>query len=344
MSDNKKKHLGFISFAYAIGTILVVFGHSYPLGNAVVPAIMLQLRAFVYSFHMPLFFLIAGILVKHTHNDNRLGMEEYASFIKKKTIKLVTPYFVLGLLAFIPKYLVAQYLTDNVSLTFYYFIRTFLIPRENVWGHFWFISVLFILFCFSYLMLKSLQRTRQVVLLTGIFVALHFYPINIVWFGINDVCIYGLYFWIGILVSDFLIGNQDKFFSLSTGVCTAFAAVLLFNGGPLLIKAMTNIKGVFLFLGAILMIYSIISCGIVYQRKGHSYLDWMNGKTFTMFLLSWPCQAVVEICLNKILKLNSLLVMPAMFLAGLCGPLIVVWLYKDFKVKKKFLKIIVGIN
>ena len=49
----KKKKNNFISIAKAIGIILMVAGHSG------CPAIM---NSFLYLFHMPLFFIIAGIL------------------------------------------------------------------------------------------------------------------------------------------------------------------------------------------------------------------------------------------------------------------------------------------
>ncbi len=342
--DNNKQQLTFISFAYAIGIILVVFGHSYPLGNSYVPQFMLYIRSFIYSFHMPLFFFISGVLMKYTHRGKSLCMGEYLYFIRKKAMRLLTPYFVLTLLAFVPKILVAQYVTNKVLVTFNYFIKVFLVPRESIWGHFWFIPVLFILFCCSYLMLKSLRRTWHVVLFTGIFVLLNTFPIDIGWFGIKDVCVYGFYFFIGILSSDVVIKNQDKLFSLNKGICTVVISVGLFICSHLVMKQGIIINSLFVIITALVMIYSIFALGALYQRKKYRFLEWMQEKNFTIYLLSWPCSALVQIYLNKFLELNWSLVMPAMFLAGLLGPLIVISFYEKLKINNKFLKIIVGIK
>ena len=345
MSDSKKKQLNFIAFAYAIGIVLVIFGHSFPLGRTVVPEITLSLRAFIYSFHMPLFFYISGMLIKYSSDDGGLyrGMA-YSTFILKKAAKLLTPYFILALIAMVPKYFVVEYISDSVSLNADYFIRTFLIPRENVWGHFWFIPVLFILFCFSYLLLKIVRRTWLTVLFTSLLVFINCYPVNMGWFGIRDICFYGIYFWSGIITSDYIIANQTNIFSKNKGILAILTGIILFIILSFKIEHRTILNSMLHLLVAILMIYSILCFGVIYQRKKYVYFNWLNGKVFTVFLLSWPCQAIVEICLNKILNLNWFLVMPSMFLSGLFGPLLIIWIYKKMEIKNKLLKASIGIS
>ena len=48
----EKKRLGFIDLAKAIAFMMVVCGHTFVPGS--------RLRAIIYSFHMPLFFILAG--------------------------------------------------------------------------------------------------------------------------------------------------------------------------------------------------------------------------------------------------------------------------------------------
>lgn len=50
------KHLYWIDFAKVIGLYLMVLGH----GNMVSD----DLRCYIYSFHMPLFFVISGLFAK----------------------------------------------------------------------------------------------------------------------------------------------------------------------------------------------------------------------------------------------------------------------------------------
>lgn len=66
----KASKLKFISYAYAIGAILVVLGHSTPTGVSDMPLVVDKIRTFIYSFHMPLFFFVAGFLFKYT-SDRR---------------------------------------------------------------------------------------------------------------------------------------------------------------------------------------------------------------------------------------------------------------------------------
>lgn len=55
MTKNKK--LLFINYLYAVGTFLVILGHSTPTGASDMPLVFDDARTFIYAFHMPLFFL-----------------------------------------------------------------------------------------------------------------------------------------------------------------------------------------------------------------------------------------------------------------------------------------------
>ena len=70
-----RSRLGYISFAYGIGCILVVLGHSYPLGTVATPKAMDTIRSVIYFFHMPLFFFISGFLLKYSSAVKRHGFK-----------------------------------------------------------------------------------------------------------------------------------------------------------------------------------------------------------------------------------------------------------------------------
>lgn len=71
-----------IDLAKGIGIILVVVGHS---------SLPLWLRNSIYIFHMPLFFMLSGLLYK----SSSCTLREY---VVKKAKSLLYPYFVLGVL------------------------------------------------------------------------------------------------------------------------------------------------------------------------------------------------------------------------------------------------------
>ena len=52
MENLTKKRLNYLDYAKGIGILLVVLGHIY--NNSV--------KLWIYSFHMPLFFIISGYL------------------------------------------------------------------------------------------------------------------------------------------------------------------------------------------------------------------------------------------------------------------------------------------
>ena len=135
-----KERLVYISNARIIGILLVVFGHSYPLTGEI-PKVLDIVRSFIYCFHMPLFVFISAYLVSKTGSIEKYGAKQY---IQKRFVKLMVPYFGLSVLGFLPKILMSGFINDEVEFSFTYFIRTLLVPRENVWGHFWFIPMLFV--------------------------------------------------------------------------------------------------------------------------------------------------------------------------------------------------------
>lgn len=81
---DKSKNIALIDALKAIGIILVVIGHNDTI-----------LTKYIYSFHMPLFFLISGI----TFND--IKWTSFDKFIKSRIKSLLIPYFKYSIILFI---------------------------------------------------------------------------------------------------------------------------------------------------------------------------------------------------------------------------------------------------
>ena len=67
--------------------MLVILGHTYPDSNSI--------KIWIYSFHMPLFFIISGILLNHTNTEDK----DIKSIIISKFKSLIIPYIFFELLA-----------------------------------------------------------------------------------------------------------------------------------------------------------------------------------------------------------------------------------------------------
>lgn len=75
----QKERLDWIDIAKGFGIILVIVGHGL-CGK--------KLSYLIFSFHMPLFFLIDGIFCK----DYKVFSSEHVHFIKKIFSRLIIPY------------------------------------------------------------------------------------------------------------------------------------------------------------------------------------------------------------------------------------------------------------
>lgn len=150
----ERKELRFITILYGIAAALVVFGHSHPLHSAY-PHSPIN---WVYQFHMPLFFLIAGILTAYTAPGRKIW-----PWWKKKALRLLTPYIVLSLAAWLPKTMLGAYMNDDMTISWANLARILLIPREGVWGHFWFIPVYLALELCAAFLWKYLEHTPKVI-------------------------------------------------------------------------------------------------------------------------------------------------------------------------------------
>ena len=81
-----KKHYNYLDLAKGIGIILVVLGH--------IEYISKDLRVFIVSFHMPLFFIISGILLNISGAHER----KFKTILSKRIRRIFLPYLYFSVL------------------------------------------------------------------------------------------------------------------------------------------------------------------------------------------------------------------------------------------------------
>lgn len=96
------KRISYIDMAKGIGILLVVFGHSsFPTP---------EINQWISSFHMPLFFLLSGILLAHTNaHEQAMG-----TLAKKKARGILIPYLSFSILS-----MIFSVILDTASLKSY---------------------------------------------------------------------------------------------------------------------------------------------------------------------------------------------------------------------------------
>lgn len=90
MNYRTEYYLG-IDLLRGVATILTVIGHSfleYPVDCLSIPWCN-TISHYIFSFHMPLFFVLAGFVWKD---------DSFLTLIKKKIIRLLVPYFFFGII------------------------------------------------------------------------------------------------------------------------------------------------------------------------------------------------------------------------------------------------------
>jgi len=127
--SNKKVRLDYLDIAKAIAIYIVVLGHALP--NDVWP----YYRLVIYSFHMPLFFMVSGIVVRrHQHEYNK---EHWLNFFRKNLIALIIPYIIWAIIYTSLKYNLLGYifygsweaLTAIDTLTSLWFLPALFVAR-----------------------------------------------------------------------------------------------------------------------------------------------------------------------------------------------------------------------
>lgn len=339
---NDKKRISYIAQAQFIGCILVILGHSIPLSWNV-PSIIYNADVFVYTFHMPLFFFISGCLFEKTNSANRY---RFVSYFGKRSKKLMLPYVMLTLIGFIPKIFMNNFFGDESNISINYFIKCFLVPRNNVWGHFWFLPTLLIISVFAFLFSKFKNSKAKIGFCILVFF-LFLLPIvpkltNITdWFAINDVIKFSCYYAFGILFANSYFEkivvnrNTNKFLLFLLPI--SIGLFLIDFDSVVLNNAIREFIG-------ILMLIFILVISQLFDITDSQIGGFLTRKTYSMFILSWPFQSVVSIIFESKLGLAYYITMPVSFFVGIFGPIIAIISVDWFenKTKKKIISPIIG--
>ncbi len=330
--ESNRKMSNEISLLYTIGVLLTILGHSHPNDWTTFPA---QPVEFIYSFHMPLFFCISGYLFAKSGSLERNG---YLKWIGDKSKRLLIPYFVISAISFIPKTLLENGNFSDIGLKELF--ECFFAPRFNVWGHFWFLPVIFILYLVfglwrSFFYNNPKHRKYMVVGTFLVAIALHFIKIDIAWLGISDLCNFTVYFVIGILIRDVIKTKKLEKVKLIVGI------LLLMTTSIVLFLEFSQ-NAFVMFIESILMLAACLFVSQLLSEKRFRCVDFINKNVFTFYICSWPFQAVSEKLLNFFTP-EWYVYTTVMFLTGVVAPCVIIMVYRKFKfINCNFLSYLLG--
>lgn len=331
----KLERLGNVAWIQAVGVVLVVFGHS--MNGIDMPDFLYSLRAWVYTFHMPLFFLVSAYLFAYYGGFSHKG--GYFETLKGKFSRLMHPYIIWNAAFVLPKILFSNYINDEVELSVPYFLKLAVYPRENILGHTWFLFVLFEMFVLA-IVFEKLRAKRQLWFpVLALLILVNCFGVEGRLLAVEDVLKDAVFFWIGLMFGSFKVDDVQKYGKDS----------LLFIAVPLLAIIGTvvwvynpwmNINTMIL---AVAMIITIGMIQIRYSISG-SLIDFISRNAFAIFIVHWPVMLVIRLVLYQKLHLASLPTIAMMFIGGLTISMLIAWLAGRCKTPfmKSFTRVVLG--
>jgi len=162
MSTQEQKNLlNWITIAKALGIIFVVMGHFIPKG--ITPSYYIDIKNLIYTFHMPLFFLLAGLLYNYLKYT-------YIELFFNKLKRLIYPFISVAIFFFIIKYFASLFFEMKQPMTLEHILIILTDPRESYMSLLWFVYTLFLIFLIYPLIRKFITNNFIII---GIFIILN---------------------------------------------------------------------------------------------------------------------------------------------------------------------------
>lgn len=210
--------------AKALCIILVAIGHYFPADS---PQWYMTFRAWIYSFHMPLFMFASGYIYMAFKRD-----EPYSFFVIKKIRRLMIPYFVVSVIVVSIKIATQSSMYVENPVTAMSYVRILYLPEA---GYFlWFIWALFTMF-----LLVPLFKTKMArLVLFVIAIVLHYLPVKgPAVFALHNSMHMLVYFMLGVCCADWgfssIMGRMNA--SAYRGIClmtvVSFATISVLRYG-----------------------------------------------------------------------------------------------------------------
>lgn len=329
-----KKYYKDMDIARGIGIFLVVLGHSFPDNKFNNNPFYEYIYKFIYSFHMPLFFIVSGFFAYKIYNI--LNLSQYKKFIEDKFKRLMVPYFAISLIAIPIKLYMNRYAARPIDLNGL-IVDVLLYPAGNGTiyhtgtpiQYFWFIYTLF--FIFAVIPLLNKIPIKLVLIITAI---LNVIPLNKMWlFYTWGVIHYLIYIYLGIYFNR-IYEKYEKFKYKKLLAAITFIALVLINLKGVSAQFYNVYSLTTALLGSILFIN--ISYLIANNKLGEIF-KYIGNYNYDIYLFSWFFQTGTRVILFQMLKLDYTFVTIIMLIAGMLPILLSDLVLKKVRILDKVL-------
>ena len=316
-----------VDYAKGIGIILVVYGHllssGYHAGLGIPDRFFGLSDSIIYGFHMPLFFLLAGLFVEKSLQDH--GAHNY---LGNQLRRLVYPYFIWSILQLSVEVIFSAHTQKGTRLS-----DLFAIVYQP-WGQFWFIYALFLM-QLIYVIVSRASRLASLILgILGVW--LFFNPIRIEIAAIFPFSTHLIFFIGGVLFRKYLW--EKSIFKPSIGTIIVLFATLVGSGLFIfenLIEptrlASSNHPFYFLYLAIVGILFCINLAQYLAEKNIFTVLKTLGLYSMQIYLAHMLAGVGARVFLIKVFNLQSWelhIVLGVLF--ALAGPVYLQKLAKSF--------------
>jgi fucose 4-O-acetylase-like acetyltransferase len=204
LNSNAPPRVDWVDFAKGLGIFLVVFGHTLGglSGNGVLrnSAWSDLTQYYIYIFHMPLFFFLAGMFVA------RSARRTFHNYFVNKASIIIYPYFLWSILEGTLQYYASRYTNNHLSATS--LLKIIFVPIDQ----YWFLYTIFLMYMtYWYIHRKNVSDTN---FLLGalLLYTVQVYGLNIVgWEVFHAFCSFLIYFALGAKAAGTSLKNHNSF-------------------------------------------------------------------------------------------------------------------------------------
>lgn len=285
-----KEHYNEMDLLKGIGIIAVYLGHSFNLSNLQWNDLLTYIYRSVYSFHLPLFFIVSGFL-SNTGRDIQIQ-----KFYKNKLKRLFIPYLFINFLDYIPRKLFPKLVNSQFEG-----IKEVLLYGTKIS---WFVYVLFILFLIFPLLEKFILKKDRYYLFGLLILILNVFKIgtDIKILSLGTVIYYLIYFYIGYQVK--IVYKQNILNGIFTKKISYIIISILYLGFAykyFYINLYTHI--LFAIIGT--LFYLNFSIRLKEREKIYRFLKFCGNNSMTIYLIEGFITVIIRVILLKIIPIKN---------------------------------------
>lgn len=309
----RKKYL---DISKGIGIILVVLGHSFPDENSIsgisIP-LFAVLKDLIYTFHMPLFFFVAGYLATSTINCKEK--------LKLRIKQLIIPYLTMSIL-----YLPLRFFASNLASSQYSVLDAWkIVIGISSNGGMWFLYVLALSYVVSFLIYKEKNAKGLVLIFFIALLLTRGNVVNIDYSVLRYFCYNYFFFIVGLHLHLSLSNFEKELLKINTNLIGIFYVVLF------AIYAYWKVD----FLSPILACLGVAgTVAFSYQReeKIPKILSNLGQNSMYIYLFHGPIQVIIRYLFWTRWRLNYCLCVIVMFLTGMLFSVVIKMIVVKFPV------------